>query len=474
MNDIRLPCHPLLVGMVLGMAVLLSGHWVVSYDGTFVVTMLLGLCVLFVAFLRLDHAMILMTFFMLFSPEIIVGHLPQRDIVVRVEDFFILFLSMYGMSQYLLLRRSSSFIKVPVNKYIWIYIILFTVSTLRGMITADLNLLKGLFYIIKYIEYFLVFFVTLYVLRHKDQVRLYIKALFFTFVCVNGYALFQVGHTQRVSAPFEGAGEPNTLGGYQVLMVAVAMGIFLQTKKLCWKVWMLLVVLLTVVPFLHTYSRASYMALLPMYLTFVWLCKKQRFGLIIMLGVVMAVGGVMLPQKVKDRVLYTFQPHYQATIETAEIFGIKLGPSASARIQRARQVIRKWKESPYLGYGITGLGFIDSQYVRTLGEMGLLGMMSFMALLLALFYYARHSYKVSTDPLLQGVAVGFAAGHIGMIVHALTANTYIILRIMEPYWFLAALVMAIPRLEAAYARSSSDSNLVTARNRDFLARAHGC
>ncbi|MBI4620325.1 MAG: hypothetical protein HY739_09220, partial [Desulfobacterales bacterium] len=34
-----------------------------------------------------------------------------------------------------------------------------------------------------------------------------------------------------------------------------------------------------------------------------------------------------------------------------------------------------------------------------------------------------------------------------MLTHAIGANTFIIVRIMEPFWFLAAIVIMLPVLE---------------------------
>ena len=49
----------------------------------------------------------------------------------------------------------------------------------------------------------------------------------------------------------------------------------------------------------------------------------------------------------------------------------------------------------------------------------------------------------------KGITLGFLAGFIGLLVHALAANTFIIVRIMEPFWFLTAMIVMIPELEKA-------------------------
>jgi hypothetical protein len=38
---------------------------------------------------------------------------------------------------------------------------------------------------------------------------------------------------------------------------------------------------------------------------------------------------------------------------------------------------------------------------------------------------------------------------VGLLVHSVGANTFIIVRIMEPFWFLTALIVMIPRFEGA-------------------------
>ena len=43
--------------------------------------------------------------------------------------------------------------------------------------------------------------------------------------------------------------------------------------------------------------------------------------------------------------------------------------------------------------------------------------------------------------------MGFIAGFVGLLFHGLGANTFIIVRIMEPFWFMTALVVMIPKLE---------------------------
>jgi hypothetical protein len=42
--------------------------------------------------------------------------------------------------------------------------------------------------------------------------------------------------------------------------------------------------------------------------------------------------------------------------------------------------------------------------------------------------------------------MGFLAGYIALLFHAVGANTFIIVRIMEPFWFVLAMVVMLPHL----------------------------
>ena len=50
------------------------------------------------------------------------------------------------------------------------------------------------------------------------------------------------------------------------------------------------------------------------------------------------------------------------------------------------------------------------------------------------------------EELYKGLVLGFIAGFIGLVVHAITTNTFIIIRIMEPFWFVTGIIMMLPKL----------------------------
>ena len=90
---------------------------------------------------------------------------------------------------------------------------------------------------------------------------------------------------------------------------------------------------------------------------------------------------------------------------------------------------------------------MDAQYARVLAETGLVGLAAFLWLMWAVGRHALDVYATRGDPDERGLVLGFLAGFAGLLVHAFGSNTFIIVRIMEPFWLVTGIVMMIPALE---------------------------
>ena len=117
-------------------------------------------------------------------------------------------------------------------------------------------------------------------------------------------------------------------------------------------------------------------------------------------------------------------------------------------------LLRKIGYQPFLGYGVTGYSFVDAQFPRVLVETGILGFMAFCYLLISIFRISLNNLKELKTPYFQGLAIGFLAGFVGLVVHAMGANTFIIVRIMEPFWFFAGIMVVMPEMERQQAEQS--------------------
>ncbi len=267
------------------------------------------------------------------------------------------------------------------------------------------------------------------------------------FVCliISLYGMMQIPAGQRVSAPFEGeTGEPNTLGGYLIFVGAVAAGMLSQAKGNKAKLSLGLLIVAIILPYLYTESRASYLAFIPAYLILAVLSDKK--GLMIGLMIIgLALSPILLPSRVKERILFTFKQPPQR--EQIELIGVRVDTSTSARITSWKQGLKDWPRHPILGYGITGYAFMDAQFPRVIVETGALGFIAFMYLLYSILKTSLTSLRALKESYFKGIAIGFLAGYVGLLFHAIGANTFIIVRIMEPFWLLAGIIVMLPTLE---------------------------
>lgn len=440
----------LIILIVFTLVALLAGFMVSQYSPTI---MLLGVCaltVVTVSFIKIEYGLYILIFSMLFSPEINVGQTEGaslgRGMTLRLEDFLLVIIGFSWFAKNAVYKELGLFLRTPLNKAILFYVLACLISTGFGIITGRVGTKTGALFVMKYIEYFIVFFMMVNHVRNTDQIKRFVFCLLLTGFIVALIGIFQIPGGGRVSAPFEGdIGEPNTFGGYLLFIGAVATGLLTQLRDRRYRQWLAILIVFIIPAFLFTQSRSSYLALIPVIIFYGIMVRKK----IIVLGLVMAcllISPLFLPATVKDRIMFTFkQPEESGQIKIGDI---RLDTSTSARVIDWIEAFKAWAEHPILGYGVTGHRFVDAQYPRVLVETGIVGLIAFVYLLYAIFKMALMNVKNLKIPYFKGLSIGFLAGYIGLLVHALGANTFIIVRIMEPFWFFAGIITVLPILES--------------------------
>jgi len=408
----------------------------------------IAVSVFLVTLLSTDTAILLLIVSMLLSPEFSLAQVPGRSVVVRLDDLLlgVIFLTWLGK---LAINKQLGVVRAtPLNAPLGLLIVACLASTMWGMVNGTVtHPLAGTFYVIKYIEYFLLYFMVANVIHREEQVRLFWRAMLITAVIVTVCAYVQIaqhGIVYRVSAPFEGKPEPNTLAGYLLLMMAACSGLALHAASTAYRVLMAALVVFMFPPFLFTYSRGAYLAFIVVYLVLCVLSKRYKPFLIVGLIIGVFAARTMLPPSVYERIASTFDPR-----SSVEVGGARLAASPAARVIVYRYVWEKWLERPVLGFGVTGIGFVDSQFALIIGELGLLGIGAFVWLWWRIWGIGYRAFVTVTEPFAQGLTLGFMAGFAGLLVLSFAGNVFIIVRIMEPFWCLAAMVMLIPAFHDA-------------------------
>jgi len=411
-----------------------------------------GIIFFIVCLTSTEIALYLLIFSMLLSPEVIVGTTERaaslgRGVTLRIDDFVILIIGFTWLAKMAINKQLGLFLKTPLNKPIAYYIMVCLVSTLLGAIFGRVDLKTGSLFVLKYFEYMFIYFMVANHINHGRQIRNYLWVMLFTCTIVSIIGVAQIPEGGRVSAPFEGeVGEPNTFGGYLVFMISITTGLFLTTSSFRAQLTYGAMVFLFFIPLLHTQSRSSYLAIIPAMLAFVWLSEKRQwiFLVLILAGILFPF---IAPDKAKERISYTFEQGKKRP-DVVEVIGVKMDTSTSARLNSWKNVARDWVKHPVFGFGVTGYEFVDAQYFRVLIETGMLGLTTFIFLIFNIFRQSYDIFRETSEPFGKGLCMGFIAGFVGLLVHAIGANTFIIVRIMEPFWFVLAMVIMIPKLES--------------------------
>ncbi|MBI4436019.1 MAG: O-antigen ligase family protein [Candidatus Omnitrophica bacterium] len=408
---------------------------------------ILSLTACIVTLVNTNLGLIVLIFSMLLSPEINVAEVPSRAVVMRIDDFLIVTVFFTWLAKMAINKELGLLRVTRINRWILLYCFVAFLSTVKGFVVGTVQLNKAFFYLLKYLEYFVLFFLVVNNVRTEKEVRLFVTFLLVTCVIVVLYADSQIGKIYRVTAPFEGeTPESNTLGGYLLLIMGVLFGLLIHYPSWTYRVFLIGLLALMTPAFLATLSRSAWMGTIPMYLTLLLFTRRKRVVLVGIACFGILMGSLFLPRTaVSERALTTFAgPHVQ------KVFGKQVGfeASASDRIEIWKDTLKtKFLKYPLLGVGVSGVGVVDSQYIRILAEMGILGFVVFLILLTRVAATVWGAYREVQLPFHQGLCLGFLGSLVGLMAHGLTTNTFIIVRIMEPFWFLAGLVIMLPYLE---------------------------
>ncbi|MCD6266228.1 MAG: O-antigen ligase family protein [Deltaproteobacteria bacterium] len=468
MGNIRIDSKSIFLLLIIIGITFLGGIFVTKVSAVVAVLLFAALIIVIASFLSAEIALYMLIFSMLLSPEFTVGAIGGkaalgRGVTLRFDDILLVIIGFSWFLKTAIRKELGLFLRTPLNRPIAYYVMVCLVATLFGLIMGRVKGLTGFFFVLKYFEYFIVYFMVVNHLRDKKQVERFVMTMLIVCLIVCLVAIYQIPAGGRVSAPFEGeVGEPNTLGGYLIFMLSITLGLLLTYGSKKQKGLFAALTVFILISLLATLSRSSWLALGPMFIALIYFSKK-RMVIIVPLILITVLFPFILPSNVKKRALFTFtQPRERGQIKVG---GLRVDTSTSARLNSWKNVLTKdFIRHPILGYGVTGYSFLDAQYPRVLAETGLVGFVFFVWLLVAVFRNVLYAYRNTADPLFSGLSLGYLVGFVAMLVHAIGANTFIIVRIMEPFWFLTAIIIMIPTIEA------DELKVVTSGGKQDMAR----
>ena len=422
---------------------------VLNYVGFIVLLLLLA-----VSLFKPVFALYLIPYAMSLSPEITVGETAQREITIRLEDLLMGVLLLRVVFD-VVISKSFPIERLRGNQFflpMFLYSMTLIMATTLGFSQFLVSPAAGFFFVLKLIQFFLFFFIFFYYIRDEKDIKMILNGALVTMAIVTVVGLAQMPTVTRTTMPFEGEDpEPNTFGGYYILLGSVVAGLYIHEPKGRKKTIYTLLLAVAVMPFIYTMSRTSWIAAGFSLMAFLLLTKGLQRKVVILIVVLLIVLSLQfVPGRVRERA--QFWKAEEGFERTETIGRTRFDPSASERIDRYRKMVDIFVQSPVLGQCMTGAGFIDGQYIRVLNETGLVGVLTFFYLFYAILKYLFSSYKNREDPFARSLSLGLFCATIGLLVHGLGASTFLLVRVVEPYMMLLALLVSYNRMTEGEAR----------------------
>jgi len=469
-QTIRVPFPPAVMLTLVLTILLLYAAYVLAPGFIEGPVMLIGaLMMVVVAFSSIELTLCLLILSTLLSPELTFGGgtnsqlesgavstTQSRGITLRLDDILLTLVCVTWMFRLAIFKELGVVRRTPINQPIALYWLATLFATLIGMFEGRVGI-YGIFFIVKYLEFFVLFYMVINHVHDQNAIKCYLVIMLITCVLASLVGLAQIPSGRRVSAPFEGElGEPNSFGGYLVLMFSVVLGMLLHVKKGKQRALLLFPMAIILAALAFTESRSSYLSFGVAIMFFMFLSKNKRLLFVGCLAGIVIVP-VVLPQNVIDRVMFTFNQAHQSG--QLAVGGMKIDTSTSERLKSWGNVLTIYfPERPLLGVGVTGGAFLDAQYPRVLLETGMIGLFLFLWFLQRVWVVLRQCYDEIKDPMINGASLGATCGLAGLWVHGIGANTFMIVRIMEPFMILIALLMGALFLERERRAKESEQN----------------
>ncbi|MBQ3111482.1 MAG: O-antigen ligase family protein [Firmicutes bacterium] len=320
------------------------------------------------------------------------------------------------------------------------------------------------------VEYMVWFFLIIRLLRDEKDFRVLYASLFAALVFLTFHGIWQfvigveipdawvtdaeVGVRTRV---YSLTGSPNILGSLLVLLAPLSAGLIYYCRRPAAKAAAFGFTCLIFGCLLFTFSRGAWVGMIVTVTVFALYLDKRLLAL---MGSAMAAVLLAVPS-ITSRITFLFTEEYRA----ASALG-----GRAMRWATGRQLLAE--SDPLLGFGLGRFGgavamqnqvldvtetfryfYMDNYYLKTLVEMGWLGLGFFLLMMVMLVIWGMRAIDRSDvgfgsgDALLRGIgnyrvlAVSLWSGLCGVLVHCYFENIFEEPYMMAYFWGVAAMLL---------------------------------
>ncbi len=392
-------------------------------------------------------------------------------VAIRLEDFLIL--ATVLVFSVPILANFKSLIRENITKSIILFVIIGGVSIFSGFyLTQTISLKIGLLHWIRRIEYISLFFVGYtYLLSEKKKgfaeyvVKILLLVNFIVFLYGFGqhYLNFPVIVTQNeeyskgialrwvpgahINSTFAGHYD---LASYLVLIIPIFVSAFFIVKD---KISKLLLAVSTGIGFWLfsvAVSRISIVAFLIATTISLFLMKKYKEIVVVVFISIIAFGFSPDLRTRYGRIIDVVKQKISSVVVVyaQEDGNVNEDRSTSIRLKvEWPRAIRAFLKNPIVGTGYSSITLAtDNDYLRALGETGILGLASFILILINI-YLGLSKYKF-TDNFESVFIASFIGSSIGIIVTALFLDIFEASKFAISYWLYAGISYGLTKISS--------------------------
>lgn len=259
---------------------------------------------------------------------------------------------------------------------------------------------------------------------------------------------------QNTTRAFGTMDNPNTFAGFVVLALTFLLSLAVLRVRPGLRTLAVLGVLVAAPALLFSLSREALIAF-ALAAVVIGAIADRRLLLLMILGAVLAP---VLDPHLVQRFTYAFSQGYVSTSAqygrllywTKGIDVLRAYPLFGAGPGRFGGSVAHLYGSP--AYGLVGLGdkpIIDSQWVQTLAELGIVGFVAYLALGLAAVRAGIRLYRQDSDPFWRASGLALAAGTAAFYLQSVFASLLETHQVVIVFWFIFGMVVWRLRQNAA-------------------------
>ncbi|MCA9374270.1 O-antigen ligase family protein [Candidatus Peregrinibacteria bacterium] len=350
-----------------------------------------------------------------------------------------------------------------------IFVVVAGLSLLQSLTFLSFSeTLGGSLYLVRYLQYALLYFITLQSIETEEQKKAVITTMTISAIglAIAGFIqlvvypdladLEQFGYDPHINRLVSVWLDPNFVGGFLSFIVSILLGIGLHTHKNKSKVGIFTIIAILSAAIFLTYSRSAYLA----FAAGVFIISLLKSRKILLITIALFLVGITVSDRAQERVGELTQSIIALAGDSVDT----PDPTAALRLESWRQTWSLIEKRPILGSGYNNLRTVNHQEGFTKEESthsgsgsdsslltigATTGILGFIPFILIYIFALTSSFQIwrnnKNTPLNRGYALGILGGMFALLVHSIFVNSLLFAPILLFFWIALALLQSPPK-----------------------------